>query len=46
MNYSRFFVIFVSQLYVLIEAEHYIKDPIDYGLTSNSVPTNADFISG
>ena len=44
MNYSRFIVIFVLQLYV--EAEHYIKDPIDYGLTSNSVPTNADFISG
>jgi len=44
MNYSRFIVIFALQLHVLIEAELYIKDPIDYGLISPSVPTNADFI--
>jgi hypothetical protein len=46
MNYSRFIVIFALQLHVLIEAELYIKDPIDYGLISNSLPTNADFIPG
>ena len=44
MNYSRFIVIFALQLHVLIEAELYIKDPIDYGLISPSVPTNPDFI--
>ena len=46
MNYSRFILIFVVQLHVLIEAELYIKDPIDYGLISNTLPTNADFIAG
>ena len=46
MNYSRIIVIFVLQLYVLIEAELYIKDPIDYGLISRTLPTNADFIAG
>jgi len=46
MNYSRFIVIFALQLHVLIEAELYIKDPIDYGLISPSLPTNADFIPG
>jgi hypothetical protein len=46
MNYSRFIVIFALQLHVLIEAELYIKDPIDYGLISPSLPTNADFVPG
>ena len=46
MNYSRFILIFVLQLHVLIEAELYIKDPIDYGLSSSSVPINPDFIPG
>jgi len=45
MNYSRFIVIFALQFHVLIEAELYIKDPIDYPI-SNTLPTNADFIPG